>query len=139
MADPSPLDRFTKSPENTDRAFVAAASTVWLIVLALAVLAIISLVRLGSGPQVPSGGEDSSGSTWWLWLIIGVSAAIIAGAMRRTRSCTSSARLLRFWICPLPVVVGPLAMSSTVPSAPPCGATSSPSWVPPGSPPAPSP
>ncbi|BBZ67719.1 hypothetical protein MINS_31480 [Mycolicibacterium insubricum] len=94
MADPSPLDRFTKSPENTDRVFVAAASTVWLIALALAVLAIISLVRLGSGPQVHSGGEASSGSTWWLWLIIGVSAAIIAGAMPllvRARQAAQSA------------------------------------------------
>lgn len=81
MADRSPLARFMGSPEDTDRASIIGCGVVWLITLALTVAALVALAGMGSPerPEVEASGDG--GSTWWLWLIIGVSAVIIAGAI----------------------------------------------------------
>lgn len=81
MADRNPLSRLMGSSEAADRAGVITCTVVWLVALALTVAAIVGLVDMGS-PETPAdAGAGESDSTWWLWVIIGVSAAIIAGSI----------------------------------------------------------
>ena len=65
-----------RSPESVDRLMVGACAAIWLVLLVVSVIAVVALVGLGRGQRgVP---ESSSGV---LYLIIGVSALTIAGAV----------------------------------------------------------
>lgn len=66
-----------RPPETVDRMLVGACALIWLAVLAMAVVAGVSLARLASGH--PGGGERQSSSL--LYAIIVVSALIIAAAV----------------------------------------------------------
>lgn len=91
MTDGNALARFTGTPEAIDRAVVIACAVVWLLVLGFSVAAGVALVDLGRGhPQ----GEHGGGSTsWLLYVVIGVSAVVIAAAipllMRARREVTA--------------------------------------------------
>lgn len=69
-------NRGTRPPETIDRLMVGACGALWLVFLVAAVIAGVALVNLGSGRG--STGEDSS---WLLYTVIGVSAAVIAAAI----------------------------------------------------------
>lgn len=81
MADRKPLGMLTDPSETADRAGVITCAVVWLIALALGVAAIVGLVDMATPEQ--AGVEETGGavSTWWLWVIIAVSAVIIAGSI----------------------------------------------------------
>ena len=66
-----------QSPETVDRLMVGVCGAIWLVLLAISVIATVALVQLGNGHQ--SGGEDSS--SWLLYSIIVVSALVIIGAI----------------------------------------------------------
>lgn len=65
-----------RSPETVDRIMVGVCGAIWLILLAVGVVATVALVALASGQS--SGGEQSS---TLLYAIIAVSALIIIGAV----------------------------------------------------------
>jgi hypothetical protein len=68
-----------RSPGAVDRALVAACVVVWLAVIGVGVAAIVALVDKGSGRN---GGTTSGSQTpWLLYVVIGVSAVIILGAV----------------------------------------------------------
>jgi hypothetical protein len=64
--------------DQTDRILVAAAVALWLAALGTAVAAIVALVDLGSGHTAAA---SDSETPWLLYTVIGVSAAVIAGAV----------------------------------------------------------
>lgn len=66
-----------RSPETVDRILVGACGAIWLMLLAVSVVATVAMVRLASGN--PSGGEGQS--SWLLYGIIVVSALIIVAAI----------------------------------------------------------
>ncbi|MFN8072778.1 MAG: DUF2561 family protein [Mycobacterium sp.] len=66
-----------RSPETVDRIMVGVCGATWLVLLAASVVAIVGLVRLGSGHS--GGGERHS--SWLLYSVIVVSALIIIGAI----------------------------------------------------------
>ena len=67
----------TRSPEAVDRAMVAVCGAIWLVMLAVSVVATVALVQLGQGRDADPGGQSS----WLLYSVIAVSALIIAGAI----------------------------------------------------------
>lgn len=67
----------TRSPEAVDRAMVAVCGAIWLVMLAMSVVATVALVQLGRGRDADPGGQSS----WLLYSVIAVSALIIAGAI----------------------------------------------------------
>ncbi|MGV0852798.1 DUF2561 family protein [Mycolicibacterium phlei] len=69
--DPAELDR-------TDRILLGSSAGAWLVALGTGVAATVALVDLGTGHAEPVG---SSGTPWGLYGVIGVSAAVIAGAV----------------------------------------------------------
>jgi hypothetical protein len=64
--------------DQTDRILVAVAVALWLAALGAAVAAVVALVDLGSGHTATSSGSDTP---WLLYTVIGVSAAVIVGAV----------------------------------------------------------
>jgi len=66
-----------RSPETVDRLMVGVCGAIWLVLLAVSVIATVALVQLGRGNV---GGTDKQ-SPWLLYSIIAVSALIIAGAI----------------------------------------------------------
>jgi hypothetical protein len=69
--DPSQLDR-------TDRVLLASCAGIWLVALGAGVAATVALVDLGNGSAEASG---DGGTPWLLYAVIGVSAAVIIGAV----------------------------------------------------------
>ena len=84
----------TRSPEAVDRAMVAVCGAIWLVMLAVSVVATVALVQLGQGRDADPDGQSS----WLLYSVIAVSALIIAGAIplllraRRTALADPGAR-----------------------------------------------
>lgn len=71
-------DRLSGSPEAVDRALITACAVVWLLVLGMGVAATVALVDLGRGHPA---GADGGGTPWLLYVIIAVSAVVIAVAI----------------------------------------------------------
>lgn len=69
--DPQSLDR-------VDRILLAACAAIWLVALGAGVAATVALVDLGRGHPQSSG---QSGTPWLLYTVIGISAAVIIGAV----------------------------------------------------------
>ena len=67
----------SRSPESIDRFMVAVCGAIWLLLLAMSVVATVALVQLGRGRDAGPDGQPS----WLLYSIIAVSALIIAGAI----------------------------------------------------------
>jgi Protein of unknown function (DUF2561) len=75
----NPLNgRFTASPETVDRALITACAVIWLLALGTGVAATVALVDLGRGHPP---GETGSSTPWLLYVIIAVSALVIALAI----------------------------------------------------------
>lgn len=66
------------SPESRDRALITACAVIWLLVLGMGVAATVALADLGRGH---SGGDPSAETPWLLYVIIAVSAVVIATAI----------------------------------------------------------
>lgn len=66
------------SRDRVDRVLIGACAVIWLILVAVSVAAIVALVDLGRGHRAST---ESGASSWLLWTIIAVSAAIIVGAV----------------------------------------------------------
>jgi hypothetical protein len=66
-----------RSPETVDRLMVGVCGAIWLVLLAISVIATVALVQLGRGHV--DGAEKHS--SWLLYSIIVVSALIIIGAI----------------------------------------------------------
>ncbi|TPG32585.1 DUF2561 family protein [Mycolicibacterium hodleri] len=64
--------------EQVDRILVIAALGLWLAALGAAVAAVVALVDLASADSVTAGNPDTP---WLLYTVIGVSAAVIVGAI----------------------------------------------------------
>jgi hypothetical protein len=86
--------RFTATaPDQLDRILVIGCIVLWLAALGTSVAAIVALVDLAHGYTVASGDSDTP---WLLYSVIGVSAAVIIGAIplliraRRTASTAPS-------------------------------------------------
>jgi hypothetical protein len=73
---PTTLD--TDELDRVDRILLGACAAIWLAALGAGVAATVALVDLGSGH--PESSEDS-GTPWLLYTVIGVSAAVIVGAV----------------------------------------------------------
>jgi hypothetical protein len=67
-----------QSPETVDRILVGACGAIWLLLVAMGVIATMALIDLGRGH--PAGGE-SERSSWPLYTVIAVSAVILLGAI----------------------------------------------------------
>lgn len=65
------------SPETVDRVMVGVCGAIWLVLLAVTVIATVALVHLGRGQD---GGAQEQ-SPWLLYSVIAVSALVIAGAI----------------------------------------------------------
>jgi len=65
--------------ESVDRALLAVCAVVWLAVIGVGVAAIVALVELGSGRAGDPAAR--SGTPWGLYVVIGISAAIILGSI----------------------------------------------------------
>ncbi|MFN0144142.1 MAG: DUF2561 family protein [Mycobacterium sp.] len=79
-SDPADIERTAHdagSPETVDRLMVGVCGAIWLVLLAISVIATVALVRLGRGPV----GDAEKHSSWLLYSIIVVSALIIIGAI----------------------------------------------------------
>lgn len=86
----TPRSRFSpRSANQLDRILVIVCIVLWLAALGTGVAAIVALVGLTRDHSVASGGSDTP---WLLYSVIGVSAAVIVGAIpllvraRRTAS-----------------------------------------------------
>jgi hypothetical protein len=83
----------TAAPDQVDRILVIACVAIWLAALGAGVAAIVALVDLAEVHTVTSG---DSNTPWLLYSVIGVSAAVIIGAIpllvraRRTASTVPS-------------------------------------------------
>lgn len=66
------------TPDQVDRLLVIASIVLWLAALGAAVAAVVALVDLASAHPVSAGGGDTP---WLLYSVIGVSAAVILGAI----------------------------------------------------------
>src|SRR5262249_10338212 len=64
---------------NVNRALLAACAVVWLAVIGMSVAAIVALVELGTGRAGDP--APDSGTPWGLYLVIGISAAIIVASI----------------------------------------------------------
>ncbi|KDF01776.1 hypothetical protein Y900_023310 [Mycolicibacterium aromaticivorans JS19b1 = JCM 16368] len=67
-----------RSPETVDRLLVGVCGAIWLVLLAVTVIAIVALVDMSRGHSANAGGSDTP---WLLYSIIIVSAVIIVGAI----------------------------------------------------------
>lgn len=67
-----------RSPDMVDRILVGSCGAIWLILIAIGVIATMALVDLGRGH--PAGGE-SEHSSWPLYTIIVVSGVVLLGAI----------------------------------------------------------
>jgi len=67
-----------RSPETVDRVLVGVCGAIWLVLLAVTVIAIVALVDLGRGHTI---GTEGKHTPWVLYSIIAVSALIIVGAI----------------------------------------------------------
>ena len=67
----------THSPETVDRLLVGVCGAIWLVLLAVSVIATVALIQLGRGHT----GTREEHSSWLLYSIIVVSALIIIGAI----------------------------------------------------------
>jgi len=76
-AEPQKVVSEARSPETVDRLMVGICGAIWLVLLAVSVIAAVALVQLGRGHA--GGGEEHS--SWLLYSIIVVSALIIIGAI----------------------------------------------------------
>jgi hypothetical protein len=65
--------------DNVNRVLLAACVVVWLAVIGVSVAAIVALVELGSGRA--GAAPSDSGTPWGLYLVIGISAAVILGSI----------------------------------------------------------
>jgi hypothetical protein len=83
-----------RSPETVDRLLVGVCGAIWLVLLAVTVIAIVALVDMSRGHTA---GNDGSSTPWLLYSIIVVSALIIVGAIplliRARRTALADARL----------------------------------------------
>lgn len=68
-----------RSPETVDRILVGICGAIWLVLLAVTVIAIVALVDLGRGHTL--GGSAGKETPWVLYSVIVVSALIIVGAI----------------------------------------------------------
>lgn len=68
----------TIPPDVIDRILVGACAAIWLVLLGVSVAAVVALADLGRGFHRTAG---SSHTTWVLYVVIIVSALIIAGAI----------------------------------------------------------
>ena len=78
------------APEQVDRILVGVSIALWLAALGAGVAAIVALVGLGQAHSVSTGDSDTP---WLLYSVIGVSAAVIIGAIPlliRARQTASS-------------------------------------------------
>lgn len=66
------------SPATVDRILMGACAAIWLALIAMTVVATTALVGLGRGHR---GGDGAEHSSWLLYTIIAVSAAILLGAI----------------------------------------------------------
>ncbi|MGE2833510.1 DUF2561 family protein [Mycobacterium sp. SMC-4] len=93
LTDSANRSRITFDPfalERNDRLLLVGAAVVWLAALGSAVAATVALVDLGRG-HVDSSGD--TGTPWVLYVVIAVSAAVIAAAvplLLRARRATES-------------------------------------------------
>ncbi|WP_319433325.1 DUF2561 family protein [Mycobacterium sp. RTGN5] len=71
-------DEDRRSPETVDRLLVGVCGAIWLVLLAVTVVAIVALVDMSRGHTA---GNDGSRTPWLLYSIIAVSALIIVGAI----------------------------------------------------------
>jgi hypothetical protein len=81
------------TPDQVDRILVVVAIALWLAALGAGVAAVVALVDLGTSHPVSTGQSDTP---WLLYTIIGVSAAVIIGAiplLLRARQTASSSVL----------------------------------------------
>ena len=87
-------DEDRRSPETVDRLLVGVCGAIWLVLLAVTVIAVVALVDMSRG-HIP--GNDASRTPWLLYSIIGVSALIIVGAIplliRARRTALADTRL----------------------------------------------
>jgi NhaP-type Na+/H+ or K+/H+ antiporter len=65
--------------DNVNRVLLAACALVWLAVIGVSVAAVVALVELGSGRAGDA--PRDSGTPWGLYVVIGVSAAVILGSI----------------------------------------------------------
>jgi hypothetical protein len=65
--------------DNVNRVLLAACAVVWLAVIGVSVAAVVALVGLGSGRAGDA--PRDSGTPWGLYVVIGVSAAVILGSI----------------------------------------------------------
>ena len=65
--------------DNVNRVLLAACAVVWLAVIGVSVAAIVALVQLGSGRA--GNAPSDSGTPWGLYVVIGISAAVILGSI----------------------------------------------------------
>ncbi|MGB8389372.1 DUF2561 family protein, partial [Mycobacterium sp.] len=68
----------TVPPEVVDRILVGACAAIWLVLLGVSVAAAVALVDLGQGFHKMA---NNPHTTWVLYVVIIVSALIIAGAI----------------------------------------------------------
>jgi Protein of unknown function (DUF2561) len=66
------------SPQTVDRVLVGVCGAIWLVLLAVTVIAVVALVDLGRGHTL--GGEGKH-TPWVLYSVIAVSALVIVGAI----------------------------------------------------------
>lgn len=78
------------SPDVIDRIFLGACAVIWLVLIGVSVAATVALADLGQGFHKAA---RNSHTTWVLYVVIAVSALIIAGAipvlLRARRSAQS--------------------------------------------------
>lgn len=67
-----------ESPDRVDRILLGACAAIWLVALGVGVAATVALVNLGRGRPASSG---HPGTPWLLYTVIGISAAVIIGAV----------------------------------------------------------
>ncbi len=70
--------RWSGSAETLDRSLVIACAMIWLLVVGMGVAAAVALADLAHG-RPP--GESGSGTSWLLYVVIAVSATVIAVAV----------------------------------------------------------
>ncbi|MUM18612.1 DUF2561 family protein [Mycobacterium sp. CBMA271] len=67
------------SPESVDRMLVGLCALIWLAFVGMLVGAIVVMTGMGQGSAGPSDG--SARSSWGIYIVIGVSLAVIVGAV----------------------------------------------------------
>jgi Protein of unknown function (DUF2561) len=87
-------DEDRRSPETVDRLLVGVCGAIWLVLLAVTVIAVVALIDMSRGHTAAA---DGSHTPWLLYSIIAVSALIIVGAIplliRARRTALADTRL----------------------------------------------